>query len=265
MNYDVRKEFFQHIFGPDKFENILSNTFFRFGHPNGFFAEYVDLLAGLVVLVVAISTCFGIEKSSWLNLILTSVNIGVICISTIFMLIYAKPNLLLIPLPDNLTWVSPLPQNNMTYFLPYGLGGLVAGVATFFNAFIGFDMISMCAEEAAKPEKSIPRANIISVLLVTLLLALATLSITMYIPWYIMDTGAPFLEALSISSPGGGEDFIKNILFYVVGVGCLIGVFSNMLTSAIAAPRILYAMAQDGLVFTSLGRVSEPFKVNLFL
>ena len=227
--------------------------------PNGFFAEELDFVAAALVILVVVTTCFGIEKSAWLNLVFTCVNVGVLTLAAIFMLVYAQPSFLFLPLPSNLTWTPFLPLVDLTPFLPYGITGLIAGTATCFNAFIGFDMMSMCAEEAKDPGRSIPRANVISVMLVTLLLSVSTLALTMFVPWYMLDIGAPFLGAMQI---GPGDPTAKTVLFYVVGFGCLIGIFSNLLTSALGAPRILYAMGQDGLVFSGFSKVVEPFKVS---
>ncbi|VDL90298.1 unnamed protein product [Schistocephalus solidus] len=229
--------------------------------PNGFFASYPDFVALAIILFVSVITCFGIEKSSILNFVCTIVNTGILFAISAFMFVYAKPDLIVAVPPVNATATpGSLAPDDLTPFLPYGIVGLVAGTATCFNAFIGFDMISTCAEEAAEPEKSIPRANTLSVLIVTVLLSLASLSLVLYIPWYEFDLGAPFLKALAGPLSGGGDNLAKRILFYVVGVGCLIALFSNILTSSIAAPRILYAMGQDGLLFHCLAKISDPFK-----
>ncbi|VDL60916.1 unnamed protein product [Hymenolepis diminuta] len=228
--------------------------------PNGFFAEQLDFIAAALVIIVVVTTCFGMEKSAWLNLAFTAVNVGVLTLVAIFMLVYANPNLLLVPLPTNITWKPILSQDTLTEFLPYGMTGLIAGTATCFNAFIGFDMMSMCAEEVKDPGKSIPRANVISVVIVTLLLSTATLALIMYVPWYVLDVGAPFLVAME---GGPGDSATRTVLFYVVGVGCLIGIFSNLLTSSLGAPRILYAMGQDGLVFSGFSKIADPFKTPL--
>nr|CUU98610.1 hypothetical transcript [Hymenolepis microstoma] len=228
--------------------------------PNGFFAEQLDFIAAALVIIVVLTTCFGMQKSAWLNLILTAVNVGVLTLVSFFMMVYANPDLLLVPLPINITWQPQLPTVDFTTFLPYGMTGLIAGTATCFNAFIGFDMMSMCAEEVKDPGKSIPRANIISVGIVTLLLSTSTLALLMYVPWYLLDVGAPFLVAMEA---GPGDSAARSILFYIVGVGCLIGMSSNLLTSSLGAPRILYAMGQDGLLFSIFSKVVQPFKTPL--
>ncbi|KAM7536972.1 hypothetical protein Aperf_G00000076116 [Anoplocephala perfoliata] len=240
--------------------NWTAGTIGNLDKPNGFFAEQLDFVAAVLVIVVIVTTCFGMEKSALLNLIFTIVNVGVLTLVAVFMLLYAEPKFLSVPLPSNISWTSTLNREYISNFLPYGMTGLIAGTATCFNAFIGFDMMSMCAEEADDPGKSLPRANVISVLIVTLLLGTSTLALTMYVPWYLLDIGAPFLEAMQT---GPGNLTTRTVLFYIVGVGCLIGILSNLLTNSIAAPRILYAMGQDGLVFSCFAKVVQPFKTPL--
>ena len=73
-------------------------------------------------------------------------------------------------------------------FFPYGFSGTLAGAATCFFAYIGFEGIAIAGEEARDPEKSIPRATVLSLLIVTCLYLLATASLTLMLPYYQTDT-----------------------------------------------------------------------------
>lgn len=93
----------------------------------------------------------GVKGSAVVNSILTVVNLAVMSLIIVVGFYYA----------DSANW--RLPGKG---FLPYGLGGVIAGAATCFYAFVGFDSIATSGEEARDPSYSIPVATILSMTLV---------------------------------------------------------------------------------------------------
>nr|CAH8822598.1 unnamed protein product [Trichobilharzia regenti] len=228
----------------------------RLSPPGGILAEYLDFVGVLLTIVLSIVSCCGIRGSAKVTAISIFINVGVLTVTSIYMFVYSKPEYLTITAP-NVT-VDPLSPN--PNFLPFGIPGLIGGTAICFNVFIGFDAISTCAEEAKNPSYSIPRANIIAVFIVALVTTVSSLSLALYYPWFLISTESSFLSALKGNILNGGPQSVRVGMFYFVGVGSLIGLIACLLTSLIAAPRISYAMAQDGLIPTIFSHLCQPFK-----
>lgn len=187
------------------------------------------------------------------------INFCVLMIISIYMFVFSNPDNLHLPVPSNVTDVNPYSPDPT--FIPFGLGGLMGGVAICFNAFIGFDAISTCAEETRTPSKDLPRANFAAVFFVTAITMIASLALAMYYPWYLVTPETPFLVALSNNVKGGSSE-VRSGMFYFVGIGCLIGLSSSLLSNLVAGPRINYAMSEDGLLPKCCSNVCQPFRVS---
>ena len=71
---------------------------------------------------------------------------------------------------------------NWSPFAPNGVEGVLSGVAAVFFAFIGFDSISTTAEEAKNPQRDLPRAMILCLIICTVLYVLISLVLTGMVP-----------------------------------------------------------------------------------
>lgn len=134
-------------------------------------------------------------------------------------------------------------------FLPYGTKGVFAGAASCFFAYIGFDGIATSGEEAANPSKSIPRATLISMSIVTFAYVLMASALTLMVPYDLIHPSAAFADAF--------EEIGANWAKYVVAVGALSGMTTSLFGSLFALPRCVYAMASDGLIFSVFGFVHQ--------
>ncbi|KAM4534431.1 putative cationic amino acid transporter [Odontesthes bonariensis] len=192
---------------------------------------YPDLLALFIALLVTVIISLGVKNSVGFNNILNVVNMVV----WVFMIV------------AGLFFLSPSNWEGGN-FLPYGWSGVMRGAATCFYAFIGFDIIATTGEEAKNPNTSIPYA--ITVSLVACLTAYASVSVilTLMVPYNLIDGSAPLMEMFAVHGFMWGK--------YTVAVGSIAGLTVSLLGSLFPMPRVIYAMARDGLLFRFLSHVS---------
>src|SRR6185437_756285 len=72
---------------------------------------------------------------------------------------------------------------NYTPFMPLGMAGVSAAGATLFFSYIGFDAASTAGEEAKNPQRDLPRAIMLSLVIVTALYCLVAAVAVGALPW----------------------------------------------------------------------------------
>ncbi|KAJ8375755.1 hypothetical protein SKAU_G00063350 [Synaphobranchus kaupii] len=221
------------------FDSLANHTISRFminniGTLNGLGKgeeSYPDLLALVIAMLVTVIVSLGVKNSVGFNNVLNVINLVV----WVFMMV------------AGLFFVSGSNWDNGN-FLPYGWSGVMQGAATCFYAFIGFDIIATTGEEAKSPNTSIPYA--ITASLVTCLTAYVSVSVilTLMVPYNDIDGDAPLMEMFAVH----GFQAAK----YIVAIGSIAGLTVSLLGSLFPMPRVIYAMAGDGLLFRFLAHVS---------
>lgn len=202
--------------------------------------RYPDILAFTVCLVYALLLGVGVKFSAIVNSFLTLLNLGVMLLIIGVGFYYANEE----------NWTS-----QRGGFLPYGFSGVIAGAATCFYAFVGFDSIATAGEEAKNPSFAIPMATVISMGIVTLGYILVSSSLTLLVPYYDINPNAALPEAFS----GVGMHWVK----YVVSVGAICGMTTTLFGSLFSLPRCMYSMASDGLLFSFLGDINSKTQLPL--
>src|SRR2546428_8551190 len=125
-------------------------------------------------------------------------------------------------------------------FAPYGFSGIGAGAAYIFFAYIGFDAVSTTAQEAKNPQRDLPIGIIVSLLICTALYIGVAGILTGMVRWQDVNIEAPIARAFM--------DRGLTTASHVITLGALAGLTSVMLVMLLGQTRVLYSMANDGLL-----------------
>jgi APA family basic amino acid/polyamine antiporter len=140
-------------------------------------------------------------------------------------------------------------SGNYENFMPLGMAGVSAAGASLFFSYIGFDAASTAGEEAKNPQRDLPRAIMLSLLIVTALYVLVAAVAVGARPW--KGFGESEAALAGIMEDVTGQSFWAVLL----AAGAVIAIASVVLTVLYGQTRILFAMSRDGLVPKVFSRV----------
>uniref|UniRef100_H2ZMR7 Cationic amino acid transporter C-terminal domain-containing protein n=1 Tax=Ciona savignyi TaxID=51511 RepID=H2ZMR7_CIOSA len=225
-------------------------------------AEYPDIFSFAIVMLLTALIAFGVKEFALVNKVFTVLNIGVILFVVIAGLTQADIhnwNWTTDEIHDYFGMVTQTTIDMTPYgtggFMPFGFGGLISGTATCFYAFVGFDCIATTGEEAINPQKSIPLGIVLSLAVCCIAYLAISATLTLMRPYFLLDTLAPL--------PVAFEEVGMSWASYPVAVGAICALSTSLLGAMFPMPRIIYAMAIDGLLFEFLANVHKKTKTPL--
>jgi len=198
----------------------LLNAPVIFGIPIGF-----NLPAFVIALVITTILVIGIKESARFNATIVVIKVSVVLFVVAMGFKYV----------NTANWGT-----GWSSFAPNGFSGIGAGAAYIFFAYIGFDAVSTTAQEAKNPQRDLPVGIIASLFACTILYILVAGVLTGMVPWREVNIEAPIARAFL--------DRGLTTASHVITFGALAGLTSVMLVMLLGQTRVLYSMANDGLL-----------------
>ena len=200
---------------------------------------YGNIPAVIVVLLITFILSKGTSSNKLVNNLMVAAKVGIVILFIVVGSFYVEPT----------NWT-----NN---FAPTGFSGVMLAATTVFFAYLGFDAISTSAEETINPEKALPKAIIITMIVCTAFYIIVCLVLTGVVEYFKLGTG----DALAFVLEEVGQNRVAGI----VSLGAVIGLMAGILSFIYAGIRITYTIARDGLLpktFTKVNKSNVPSTVT---
>jgi basic amino acid/polyamine antiporter, APA family len=214
--------------GWSQYVNQLLDNLFGFQIPDALSYSpedggVINVPAMVLVLLCMLLLIRGASESAKVNTIMVAIKLGVLLL---FVIIGATG------------WNS----DNLADFAPFGAAGVWAATGGIFFSFIGLDAVSTAGEEVKDPQRTMPRAIILALLIVSTVYILVAIVAVAAQPWEDFegqDAGlAQILQDVTGSTWPGT----------MVAAGAIISIFSVTLVVLYGQTRILFAMGRDGML-----------------
>ncbi len=190
------------------------------------FTRYIAVCFLVIILFLNI---FGVKKVGKVQIVI--VTISLITLTLIF--IFGVPNI-------NPNFLEP--------FIIDGNSGLIATVAFVYISYAGVTKVAAIAGEIKNPSENLPRAMILSLIIMTTIYVFVTFVLVGNIPLETLQTDIK--PIYTIGKLLGGEH-----IGYIIAVVGVITLISMANSGVLASSRFPFAMARDELLPNFMGKI----------
>ncbi len=202
----------------------------------------INLPATIMVLALTALLVVGMRASAQFNGAMVLIKTAIILLVILFGLPFVQP--------DNLV---PFIPPNEGEFGRFGWSGILAASGMVFFAYIGFDAVSVAAQEAKNPQRDVPLG----------ILGSLAISAALYCLMALVLVGITDYRTLNVPNPVSfavGEVPALAWLVLPINIGALIGLASVIFVSLYGQSRIFYCMARDGFLWPLFGQVHPTYR-----
>ena len=210
----------------------------------------------LFVIFLIVTNTVGVKAAGRTNDVLTLVKLVPLLFFAVVGLVFVASN-------------TGIAAGHYSPFAPLGFGGFGAALVLIFWAYAGFEISTIPAEEIKDPSKTIPRAIVVGILIVTVFYLVTNIVLFGVMPslpppssptaqGYLATSNAPLATATNralLAIPA-----IALIGAVIVGVGALISVSGSDESGMIGTSRLGYALAADGLFPRTFAKIHPKYK-----
>ncbi len=200
-----------------------------------------NLPAAAIVLLLTVLLIGGTKESVRLNNIMVAVKLTVVVAFIGLGAFYV----------NSANWQPFVPANTGEYG-SFGVSGILRGASIVFFAYIGFDAVSNCAQEARRPQRDMPIGILGSLGVATVLYVLVAGVLTGLVPYAQLNVPDPVGKGVRVMGHEWFSVFIE--------LGALIGLTTVILVLLYGQSRIFATMASDGLLPPVAGRLHPTLR-----
>lgn len=212
----------------------------------------VDVPAFIINILITYLVYRGVKESrnfSNVMVVLKLLVVGVVILVGGYMVFHLGTT-------DN--WL-PVNDAGTKSFMPNGFSGVMAAVSGVFFAYIGFDAVSVMAEESKNPQRDLPKGMILSLVICTIIYVLLTLVLTGAVYYKKFDgVGDPLAFIFEKDNLNIGW------MQFLVAICAVIAMTSVMLVFQMGQPRIWMSMSRDGLMPAIFQRIHPKYQTPSF-
>jgi APA family basic amino acid/polyamine antiporter len=214
------------------------------------------LIADLPALVINVLITYlvyrGIKESRNFSNVMVLLKLGVI------LLVILVGGYMIFANGLSFNW-TPANTEGVRSFMPNGFGGVMMAVSGVFFAYIGFDAVSVLAEESKNPQRDLPRGMTISLVLCTCIYILLALVLTGVVNYSKFENvGDPLAFIFE------KENLNIGWMQFLVSICAVIAMTSVLLVFQMGQPRIWMSMSRDGLLPPVFQSIHKKFKTPSF-